>query len=341
MNIHKNEVYLAFNSSSKVLQSGDFLEFSTRTRPSYIKTHDSKADTWRYVRADKQLNEQLSILRKALSRYGLSANEVDVYVYLARAGEKRASEISETVSLHRTETYKVLRCLERKGLVLSIFGRPIKFAAVEPDRAVELLLEAQKMRVRLLEKEKADFNAIWSSMPKVRIDCVENREMMQALEGRWPIVLKANELLDQAVREVQIFAPDRYLTLLHRSDFMDSLKRHSYNLDIDLVTENSLKSRIFCEQTGWANHRYCAGPVKKLPCFMVSDAGELLAIYRKDAEGRDNRKRNSAIGGLWPNCCALVESMKVLFSKLLGQRENLESYGALSSGLSLETLDEE
>ena len=293
------------------------------------------------MRADKQLNEQLSVLRKTLLRYGLSANEMEVYIYLARAGEKRASEISETVSLHRTETYKVLRYLERKGLVLSIFGKPVKFAAVQPDRAVELLLEAQKMRVRLLEKEKADFNAIWSSMPKVRIGNVGNRGVMQALEGRWPIVLKANELLDKAVREVQIFAPDCYLTLLHRSDFMDSLKRHSYNLDIDLVTENSLKSRIFCEQSGWANHRCCAGPVNKLPCFMISDAGELLAIYRKDAEGRDNRKRKSTIAGLWTNCCALVESMKVLFSELLGQRENLESYGALSSGLSLEPLDEE
>jgi hypothetical protein len=212
---------------------------------------------------------------------------------------------------------------------------------VQPDKAVELLLEAQKMRVRLLEKEKVDFNAIWSSMPKVRINCVENREVMQALEGKWPVVLKANELLDKAVRTVQIFAPDRYLTLLHRSDFTDSLKRHSYDLDIDLVTENSLKSRIFCELTGWANHRYYTGPVNRLPCFMISDAGELLAIYRKDVEGRDNRGRKSTVAGLWTNCCALVESMKVLFSEFLGRKENLESSRELSPELSSDTLDED
>jgi sugar-specific transcriptional regulator TrmB len=341
LNIHKNEVYLAFKSSSKVSQSGDFLEFSAKIPPSYIKTHDSKADAWRYVRANKQINVQLNILRKALSGYGLSGNEIEAYVYLARAGEKKASEISETMSFHRTETYKVLRYLEKKGLVLSIFGKPVKFVAVRPDKAVELLLEAQKMRVRLFEKERVDFNAIWSSMPKVSIDYVEKREVMQALEGRWPIILKANELLDKAVKEVQIFAPDRYLTLLHRSDFMESLEKHSYSLDIDLVTENSLKSRIFCEQTGWASHKYYAGPVNKLPCFMISDERELLAIYRKDVEGRDNRGRKSTVAGLWTNCCALVESMRVLFSELLGRRENLESSGELSSGLSSDTLDEE
>jgi sugar-specific transcriptional regulator TrmB len=303
--------------------------------------YDSTADAWRYVRADKQLNEQLSILRKALSSYGLSANEIDAYVYLARAGEKKASEIAETVSLHRTETYKVLRCLEKKGLVLSVFGKPIKFAAVQPGRAVELLLEAQKMRVRLLQKEKTEFIAIWSSIPKVKAGYVENREVMQALEGRWLIVLKAKELLDNAAKEVQILAPDRYLTLLYRSDFIDSLKRHSYNLDIDLVTENSLKSRIFCEQTGWANHRCYSGRANKLPCFMIADARELFVIYRKNALGRDNGKRKSCVVGLWTNCCALVESMKLLFSELLEQRENVEGYGALSSGLSLGTLNEE
>ena len=294
------------------------------------------------MRTDKHFNEHLSILEKALSRYGLSANEIKTYLYLAGASEKKAAEISETVSLHRTETYRVLRDLEKRGLVLSVFGKPVKFAAVPPYRAIEQLLETQKMRIKLLEKEKADFIALWSSIPKGRMDDVKSREVMQALEGRPQIVLKATELLKKSKRSVQIFAPDRYLTLLVQGDFIDCLRRCSYDLETDLLVENSLKSRIFCEQTGWANYRCCVRPMKKLPCFMVSDARELLMIYIKDVVDHGNIKRKSRIAALWTNCLALVESMRVLFSELSGCEKDLpERNEAFSPELNLETWNKE
>ena len=245
--------------------SDDFLEPTNKKYPAFTKTHESKALAHRFLRTDKHLSEHMSILEKALARYGLSDNEVKMYLYLAGVDEKRATEISETMSLHRTETYKVLRDLEKKGLVLSVFGKPVKFAAVPPYKGVEHLLETQKTRVKLLEKEKTDFLALWSSIPKGRIDCVQSKDMMQVLEGKPQVVSRAKELLEKSIRKAQIFAPDRYLMLLYQGDFTDRLKACSYDLEIELIVEDSLKSRIFCEQTGWANQRFCTNPAKKLP----------------------------------------------------------------------------
>lgn len=298
------------------------MELVDRKSPSFTRTYDSNGSARRYVRTDKRLNKRLGILEKALSRYGLSVNEVKTYLYLAGASEKKAAEISETVSLHRTETYKVLRDLGKRGLVFSVLGKPVRFAAVPPYRAIVQLLETQKMRIKLLEKEKADFIAVWSSIPK-RIDKIESKEAMQVLEGRPQIILKAKELLENSQRSVQMFAPDRYLTLLVQGDFVDCLRRCSYDMDIGLLVENSLKSRVFCDQAGWANYRCCIRPVKKLPCFMISDATELLAIYHKQVEDQKNIKRNCRIAALWTNCLAIVESMRVLFSELSGLGENL------------------
>jgi predicted DNA-binding transcriptional regulator len=294
------------------------------------------------VRTDKHLSEHMNVLEKALARYGLSENEVKTYLYLAGVSEKRATEISETMSLHRTETYKVLRDLEKRGLVLSVLGKPVKFAAVPPYRGVDQLLETQKMRIKLLEKEKTDFLALWSSIPKGKIDCIRNKEVMQALEGRPQVVSRAKDFLEKSSRKVQIFAPDRYLMLLYQGDFIDCLRTCSYDLEIDLVVEDSLKSRIFCEQTGWTSQRFCVHPAKKLPCFMISDAKELLMVYRKDVEGQKNGKHKSRIAGLWTNCFALVESMRVLFLGLAGCEGNLPpSDGAISPDLSLEAFDNE
>ena len=322
--------------------SDDSLKPNNRKCPSFMKTHDSKAFARRYVRTDRHLSEHMNVLEKALARYGLSVNEVKTYLYLAGVSEKGATEISETVSLHRTETYRVLRDLEKRGLVLSVFGKPIKFAAVPPYRAVDQLLETQKMRIKLLEREKADFLALWSSIPKGGIAGLGSKEVMQALEGRPQIISKVKELLEKSNQKIQIFAPDRYLTLLYQGDFIDRLKTCSYDLEIDLALEDSLKSRIFCEQTGWASQKFCVRAPKKLPCFMISDTKTLLMIYRKDVEGERNGKHMSQIAALWTNCFALVESMRVLFLELTGCEENLRrSDGTISPELSLEAFDKE
>ena len=307
-----------------------------------MKTHDSKALTSRYVRTDRYLKEHMNILEKALTRYGLSVNEVKAYLFLAGVNEKGATEISEAVSLHRTETYRVLRDLEKKGLVLSVLGKPIKFAAVPPYRAVDQLLETQKIRVKLLEKEKADFLALWSSIPKGGVDGLGSKEVMQALEGKPQVISKAKELLEKSNRKIQIFAPDNYLTLLYQGDFIDRLKTCSYDLEINLALENSLKSRIFCEQTGWASQKFCVCVSKKLPCFIISDAKELLMIYRKHVEGERNSKHRPRIAGLWTNCLAFVESMRILFLELSGCDENLpQGDETVSRELSLEAFDKE
>lgn len=74
-------------------------------------------------------------------------------MYLARTGEHKASEISEALSLHRTETYRILRDLEKKGLVSSVFEKPLKFIATPFEKALDVLIETKKMRINLLEKK--------------------------------------------------------------------------------------------------------------------------------------------------------------------------------------------
>jgi sugar-specific transcriptional regulator TrmB len=71
-------------------------------------------------------------------------NEVKVYIYLARTGEHKASEISEALSLHRTETYRILRDLEKRGLVSSVFEKPLKFTAAPFEKALDILIETKK-----------------------------------------------------------------------------------------------------------------------------------------------------------------------------------------------------
>jgi sugar-specific transcriptional regulator TrmB len=293
-----------------------FMESSIVETDDLIKVYDDKNESWKFVKRDKGLNKQLSIIEDTLSSFGLLRNEIRVYLYLARVGEKKAGEVAEAISLHRTETYRILRDLEKKSLVFSAFEKPLKFTAVPLEKAMDLLIDAQKMRIRLLEKEKASVAKLWLSMPQ---PVAENnrKEIFQILEGDQQIILKANELLGKTKSEIQIFAPGEYLAQLYHGDFTDNLEQVSGKVEVNLLTENSVKSKFFLEQMRWVNGKCRMVDVENLPCFIISDRRELLIAIQKDSQEKDsaNKKRSKTVA-LWTNYEAFVATIEILFSKL-------------------------
>jgi sugar-specific transcriptional regulator TrmB len=280
-----------------------------------IRVYDEKNESWKFVKRDKGLNKQLSIIEDTLSSFGLLKNEIRVYLYLARVGEKKAGEIAEAISLHRTETYRILRDLEKKSLVFSAFEKPLKFTAVPLEKAMDLLIDAQKMKIKLLEKEKASVAKLWLSMPQ-RTPENNRKEIFQILEGDQQIILKADELLEKTKREIRIFTPGEYLAQLYHSDFTDNLERVSGKVEVTLLTDNSVKSKFFLEQMRWAEHGHRIVDVENLPCFIISDRKELLIAIQKDPEENDGVRKRSRTVALWTNYDAFVTTIEILFSKL-------------------------
>jgi predicted DNA-binding transcriptional regulator len=220
------------------------------------RVYDDKNQIWKFVKRDRGASRQLLMIEDTLSRFGLLKNEIRVYLYLARFGQKKAGEIAESISLHRTETYRILRDLEKKGIVFSVFEKPLQFTAVPLGKAIDLLIDAQKMKIQLLEKEKTGLVNIWQSIPHPKVEKVK-KEIFQILEGGQQIVLKANELLERTKSEFQIFAPSEYLAQLYHGDFTDKLGKRLGKQKIALLTDDSLKSRYFLGQMKWPLQNCC------------------------------------------------------------------------------------
>lgn len=300
-----------------------------------IKVYDDKSDAVKFVKRDKGFNKQLLTIEETLARFGLLKNEIKVYLYLARAGEKKAGEIAEAISLHRTETYRILRDLEKKGILFSVFEKPLKFTAVPLDKAIDLLVDAQKMKIKLLEKEKTNIVELWLSMPQVKIEKTK-KELFQMLEGEQQVVLKAIELLERTEKEFQIFASDEYLAQLFYSDFTDKLKQKQDDLNITLLTENSPKSNFFIEQMEWPKSKLGIVDAQSLPCFMISDRKELLiAFHENDVTSESGDKKKFRTAAIWTNYSAFVWTLQMLFTKLLGtEKSSPDEYGTPENPLS-------
>jgi HTH-type transcriptional regulator, sugar sensing transcriptional regulator len=281
-----------------------------------MKVHNRQTDSWKLVRKDQSYDKQLTTIEETLTRFGLLKNEIKVYMYLARAGEKKAGEIAESISLHRTETYRILRDLERKGIVFSIFEKPLKFTAVPLDKAIDLLVDAQKIKIKLLEQEKTSLVELWQSMPQPKVENVK-KELFQMLEGQQQVLMKANELLEKTEKKFHVFASADYLSELYYNDFTDNLKSQADKVEVTLVTDDSLKSAYFLGQMKWLIESYKIADEQDLPCIMISDNKEvLIAFHEKDNDSQDDVKKKDRTVAIWTNYSALVNTLQMLFLKL-------------------------
>jgi len=285
------------------------MELTVEKPESIMKLYDENSGLWRFVKVDKGPSKSMETIEKALYRLGLSKNEVRVYLYIARTGEHKASEISESLSLHRTETYRILRDLEKKGLISSVFEKPLRFIGTSFEKALETLIETKKMRISLLEKKKGDLVDIWLSLPKPEAE-QERKEVFQILEGEEQINLKAGEILNLAATEVLVFASEQDIASFYNSSLLDKLEKISKkNVDVQLLTNYSPKTCFFIEKLKLKSTKYSLSDVDALPTFVLTDNQQLLLLIRKN----NGKKR---VAALWTNYDAFVKALKALFLEL-------------------------
>ncbi|MEM3640456.1 MAG: helix-turn-helix domain-containing protein [Candidatus Bathyarchaeia archaeon] len=285
------------------------MDLSVEKPESIVKLYDENSGSWRFVRVDKGPSKSLETIEKTLHRLGLSRNEVRVYVYLARTGEHKASEISEALSLHRTETYRILRDLEKKGLISSVFEKPLKFIATPFEKALDILIEIKKMKISLLEKKKESLVELWLSFPKPEKE-LERKEVFQILEGEEQISLKADEILSAAEKEVFIFISEQDITNFYHSGLLDRLEKMSRTgMNIQLLSNYSPKSCFFIEKVKLKKTKYSLSNAEELPTFLITDDSQLLLLIRKN----NGKKR---VAALWTNYDAFIKALKMLFLEL-------------------------
>lgn len=107
---------------------------------------------------------QLNDINQALREYGLTRNEVKIYLFLSKIGVKIASEISKSVNVPRTVVYPLLESLEKKGIVFSINAKPIKFSAVGISKCLEILINNEKHRINKLNANKKNVIRLWDNL---------------------------------------------------------------------------------------------------------------------------------------------------------------------------------
>jgi len=283
---------------------------------SVVKLYDEKAGLYKFVMKDKGPLQSLEAIENALAKLGLSKNEIRVYVYLARTGMLKASEISEVISLHRTETYRILRDLEKMGLVSSVFEKPLKFVATPFEKSLDILIESKKLRLQLLERKKRDLVSLWIALPKAEVE-YSKKEVFQILEGEEQINLKAEEILAQSKDEICMFASDSDISRFYHSGLLDKLEViEKKDFSVKLLTNDSTKGKFFIKELKLDGVKSSQTCPNDLPSFIIIDGGQLLFLINKNGDQKADEDKKEKVAALWTNYEAFIKALSALFSEL-------------------------
>ncbi len=240
------------------------------------------------LRTDPQVEHEYQVkalrdINTALTRFKLSKNEVKVYLYLARYGAQKAQKIAESLGVHRTEAYKILRTLENEGIIYRVLERPMKFTAVPFEKVLDTEIEERRQRIHQLEKKKEELLHLWNTLPKAS-ETETEKETLQVLEGKRQISARISEILKSSNKRLNAVVTDRHLIWIYNSSFFEELEDMSKRSDIDvrILTEYSTTSTFVLEQVDLSNCDFAFLHLKEQPSFIVSDAGYMILLMENE-----------------------------------------------------------
>lgn len=252
----------------------------------------------------------------SLMKFGLSKNEARVFIYLTKYSGQKAHKISRALSLHRTETYKILKRLEEKSLAYRILDKPIKFAAIPIGKALENLVQEERQRIQQLEEEKKRILKIWESILVPVRDHEALGEFIQVLKGKNQIYIKASEVMENAEDEILIMASNENLLQLFYSGVLDGLAEKAKKIRVEVITDSSLRSTYIIKKLKLKGNSLCVD-MDYLPSFILSEKSLLLFF---DNENGKNGKR-----ALWTNQKAMIDALRVSFLNLQALKKTVKA----------------
>lgn len=242
-----------------------------------------------------------------LLQYGLTSNQSKVFIYLGKYGAKTAPEVCKALKLPRTETYHLLSALQNKGIVTATFQHPIQFTALPLDKAIWILVNSEKERVKSLEQMEKGLSELWDDIPTFDVIQEEVEEKFQMLQGSNQIHSKITEMTDSYDDEFLILGSEKDYLKLYHGDFLESFVKSKQ--DFRLLSACSDKTTYIFDDLDRKNVKKLNKDIENHLCFIIKDNKEML-FFTKNANSPDE------LFAMWTNSKSMVYSMKLLFESL-------------------------
>src|SRR6267143_6289528 len=257
----------------------------------------------------------LDKLKEDLSQFGLTSNQSKVYIFLGKYGSKTAPEVCKSLKLPRTETYHLLTSLQNKGVVSATFQHPIRFSAVPLDKAIWVLVNAEKERVNTLERQEENITELWDTIPEFSTTSEEKEDRFQMLEGANQIHSKIKEMIANTTKEFLGLGSEKDFLKFYHSSFFEPLDNSK--IDLKLLTSSSEKSIYIFDDIDRTKVKKMPESIQENLCFLTKDDDELLFFIKNASQSTQH------VTAIWTDSASMIYSMKMLFSSVWSKSKNI------------------
>jgi sugar-specific transcriptional regulator TrmB len=251
----------------------------------------------------------------------LGFDEIDakIYVYLAKKGMQKASNINKALKLTKQQFYPSIRRMESKGIVNSTIEHPARFSAIPFEKLLDLFIKEKIEETRSLKQRKAEILANWHSL-KMEED---TSAKFTVIEGRNFIYSKIYQMLQESTSRFLAITTLPVLVQADQRDIFDAISNHRSKKTTSLrfLTELSdqnvtlLKSLMkeFSAGNLNVNVRYPELGLSLFPHMIIKDEDEVLFFVKPRTENSLIEKHDTC---LWTDCKTLVKSFIAIFEDL-------------------------
>ncbi|MDH3278105.1 MAG: TrmB family transcriptional regulator [Nitrosopumilus sp.] len=274
----------------------------TETKQVTIFENDPDSSSYEHKQSVDQLQVQFA-------KFGLTANQCKVYIFLGKYGSNTAPDVCRALKLPRTETYHLLTTLQNKGVVSATFEHPIKFSAIPLSNAIKSMVNTEKERVKKLEIQEQELTKIWDSIPSFHNEPMEAKEdKFQMLQGDNQIYGKINDMIINTKKEFKIIGNEKDFLKFYHANFLEPLDKSEVELQI--LTNSSPRTLYVFDEIDKTKVKKMPSSTKGNICFVVKDNEEVLFFMKNTESGKEN------ITAMWTNSDAMIYSKNLLFDLL-------------------------
>lgn len=250
-----------------------------------------------------------------LAEIGLDEREARLYVHLLVTGPSRASDAAAASRLKRTETYRALEGLMRRGFVTAHLTRPVVYEAVAPEAVFANLLADHEVRRDEMEQLRERVANVAAQARAAVEQADAARHSYKIIQGRRAIFATAETMVRNARQGVAYSAGGLNPAQLAHSRGLQAIARR---VDDGLGVRILLVETAGIERTlmTFSRHRHIevrfaahANP----PRLMLADKREVVAWLVTDHDGGVEGRGDVA---MWTNAPEFVRGQDALFEAL-------------------------
>ena len=169
-------------------------------------------------------------IQKALKNFGLTEKEAEIYIILAKHGILTGGEISKQTKMQRPHIYRILKNLQKKGVVESTLETPTRFFPVSFEKILDEKIKIKQEEAISLKKAKSGLLSDWEKInsPIIKPDVGK----FVVIEGNRKIYSKISQMIQETKRHFSAILTVPGLVRTEQLGLFDAFTRTPSNLKL-------------------------------------------------------------------------------------------------------------